>query len=274
MIEIKNVTPPANIWPSQSIEGVIYEYARDHPDTFFFPSVEDFVFTVELRANIIRSAKEMNQNNNKFATFQRSYCNPYYWILTNVGGFQLRPNVRPVAAIRDIYVNSNQYAFECATAMVIIYYHATSLLLHASVFDRFFPDIYLYSWNADPDLGLRGMYLESFVPGDVVYFKNPDYYPKNSPWRGENAVVLEDGRFFGHGIGIKTEREIIEILNKQRKPDSTQSAYLSNLVTRPDFLHLANLSTPNDRIVRKRKSAIIHHNKPSISYIRHMYYGE
>ncbi|WP_308218774.1 hypothetical protein [Bacillus cereus group sp. BfR-BA-01347] len=64
--------------------------------------------------------------------------------------------------------------------------------------------MYLYSWHFDPDLGLKTIYINHFLPGDVVYFNNPDFHPQTPWWIGENAVVLGDGTYFGHGLGIKT----------------------------------------------------------------------
>ena len=91
------------------------------------------------------------------------------------------------------------------------------------------------------DLGLKSVPSPEFLPGDVVYFNNPDFNPETSWWRGENAVVLEDDTFFGHGLGIMTKGKVIQALNKMRKPNSNQSAYLMDRVTRPNFNHLARL---------------------------------
>ena len=112
-----------------------------------------------------------------------------------------------------------------------------------------------------------------FLPGDVVYFNNPDFNPETPWWRGENAVVLEDGTYFGHGLGIGTAEQIIQALNKTRKPGSNQSAYLTNLVTRPSFKHLAKFSMlPRGYSTHKIPHVVIHHNESSISYDRYLFY--
>ena len=122
-------------------------------------------------------------------------------------------------------------------------------------------------------LGIQLIHTEYFLPGDVVYFNNPDVSPKNSWWRGENAVVLEDGTFFGHGLGIGTAKQIIQGLNKTRKPGSNRSAYLTNLVARPSFEHLARVSMlPRDCPAYKVPYVAIHHNESSISYERYLFY--
>ena len=60
---------------------------------------------------------------------------------------------------------------------------------------------------ADSELGIKPYYTNYIIPGDVVYFNNPDFDPLTPQWRGENAVVLEDGTYFGHGIGIATAEQ-------------------------------------------------------------------
>ena len=71
----------------------------------------------------------MNRSNVQFAVFATSRGNPHYWNMTSVGGFRLWPGVKPSDAIQDIYTNSSWYAFECATAMIVIYYHAVLNLI-------------------------------------------------------------------------------------------------------------------------------------------------
>jgi hypothetical protein len=44
-----------------------------------------------------------------------------------------------------------------------------------------------------------------------------------------------NGLYYGHGIGIKTGGEIIESLNRKRRPFSQTSAYLMDIVVHPDY---------------------------------------
>ena len=85
----------------------------------------------------------------EFEIFANARCNPKYWDLTGVGGFQLKPDVRPSDAIQDIYNNSSLYAFECATAKVIIFYHAVLNSIGEELFNQYFKNLYLYSWHFD-----------------------------------------------------------------------------------------------------------------------------
>ncbi|NEU32028.1 protein-glutamine gamma-glutamyltransferase [bacterium LRH843] len=261
----------SNMWPGDLIERTIIKWMIDDPTVHSYSSMDELVFDVKLRKNIIASARAMNQSHVQFVVFAHSRCNAHYWQLTRLGGFQLRHDVNPADAIRDIFLNSSLYGFECATAMVIIYYDAVLSLIGDDLFNRLFQDIYLYSWHTDSDLGIEAIHTRHYLPGDIVYFNNPDFSPKHSEFRGENAVLLEDGTFFGHGIGIKTADEMISILNQVRKLGSQQSAYLTNLVTRLSFHHLMNLSMYERAYVTKYKHPVVHHNESSISHSYYLY---
>jgi len=242
---------------NDSIEKIILQRINDSATAYSYASITELSFEIKLRKNIIMSAKSMNSGDAKFAVFKTSRCNPKYWTLTNVGGFQLLQDVKPSDAIEDIYSNSSKYAFECATAMVIIYYHAFLKLIGADLFNQLFKDIYLYSWHADANLGLTAINTQAYIPGDVIYFNNPEFNPDTPQWRGENAVLLEDDTYFGHGIGIHKADQIIHALNQNRKADSQKSAYLTNIVVRPSFKPYP---------VFNNQPIVAHHNFNSISY--------
>lgn len=256
-----------DMWPSGSIESMIIQQMNKDTVVYSYQSIGELSFELKLRKNIILSARAMNQSNMRFEVFAKSRCNPQYWHLTSAGGFLLLHDVKPSDAIRDIYMNSSQYAFECATAKVIIYYYAVLNLIGAFLFNQLFQNIYLYGWHVDPDLGLKSNYTGHFLPGDVVYFKNPDFDPQTPQWRGENAVVLGDGTYFGHGLGIKTAEQMIHALNGRRKAGTDQSAYLTNLITRPSFKHLAELSMSQQGYsTYTYQHLVVQHNESSISF--------
>ncbi len=147
----------------------------------------------------------------------RSRCNEKYWKRTDNGGFQLLPTVSPHQAIDDIFYNGHEYAFECATAVIIIFYKAVLNNIGKANFNRLFADLYLHDWQYDEDLELHGYKGSDYLPGDCAYFKNPDYNPDTPQWKGENTIVLDETLYFGHGIGITTRERIIEVLNLKRK---------------------------------------------------------
>lgn len=259
----------SNYWNKDEVGKVIIEAMQEAQDLYSFSSERELSFVIKARKNIILSARQMDQGDSSFATFKSSRCNPEYWNLTEAGGFLLKPQVSPSDAIFDIFKNSDLYKFECATACVINFYHGILLSIGSPSFNNLFPRLYLYSWYTDEDLGLYSFYANHFIPGDVIYFNNPDFDP-GTPWfRGVNAIAMGNSRFFGHGFGIRTANQMIEALNRKRKTDSQQSAYLASLITRPSFNQLANLSGSGR--LHKRASFVVHHNKNSISYINYLF---
>ncbi|SEU23395.1 protein-glutamine gamma-glutamyltransferase [Paenibacillus sp. NFR01] len=207
-------------------------------------------FERQMRERIIAAALEMNGGGSNFSTFKNSRCNPQYWNRTNNGGFELKNGVSPSAAIRDIFVNGRLYAFECAMAMVMILYKATIDMIGEGAFDRYFQNLFLWDWSYDDNLRLITTFNPSErTPGDVVYFKNPDHDPDKQEWQGENAIMLGPDRYYGHGLGIKTEEAMIASLNRERVPGSRISAYLSDEALHPDFAYIQSLG--QSRAVRK-----------------------
>ncbi|MBP3041656.1 protein-glutamine gamma-glutamyltransferase [Bacillaceae bacterium Marseille-Q3522] len=261
------------LWPAGSMGKMILQRILDDSIVYSYPSLDELKFEVTLRKNIIESARAMNEGSAQFTTFANSRCNPNYWKKTNTGAFQLKHSVKPSDAIKDIFKNSSQYAFECATAKVMIYYDAVLKSIGEENFNQLFRGLYLYSWHADSDLGIQSTYTDHFLPGDVVYFDNPDFDPQTDWWRGENAVVLGDGTYFGHGLGIRTADQMIHALNNTRKQGSTLSASLKNIVIRPSFSHLAKFSLLARKFTAyKFQFVVIHHNENSISHDRYRYY--
>ncbi|WP_249870049.1 protein-glutamine gamma-glutamyltransferase [Oceanobacillus saliphilus] len=274
MIQVSGmVFQQSDKWLAGSIESVIIQRMMNDPAVYSYPSIDELEFELKLRKNIIASARAMNQGDAQFESFENSRCNPDYWHLTSAGGFRIRQDVLPSAAIQDIFTNSSLYAYECAVAKVIIFYHAVLNTINEHLFNQLFQNLYLYSWNADPDLGIQIIDTLHFLPGDVVYFNNPDFNPATSWWRGENAVDLGDGTYFGHGIGIRTAEQMIQALNEMRRPGSIQSAYLLTEVARPSFNYLARLSLSSRSYHSyKVQHAIIHHHESSISCKHYLFY--
>jgi len=222
--------------PLSTIEREIVQGKQQNLVSYRYDSIDELQFELDIRLAIIAAARALYGSGVGFATFEDSRCNPLYWNLTRTGGFRLRDDVKPSDAINDIYANGTLYAFECATAILIIMYKAVLDVLGAELFDRHFQELYLRDWHSDSELRLvvTNNKLAAY-PGDVVYFKNPDHDPEMPEWQGENAVMLGNGLYFGHGLGIETADKIIATLNTLRIPDSTTSAYMLDLVVTPDF---------------------------------------
>ncbi|WP_239422132.1 protein-glutamine gamma-glutamyltransferase [Bacillus sp. CGMCC 1.16541] len=195
-------------------------------DVYRYNTMEELEFEVKLRVQIVKAANLLNESGAKFANFANSKCNEEYWELTDKGAFILKEDVLPSTGIEDIFKNGRLYAFECATAIVIVFYKAILQSIHRTRFNQLFSNLYLYDWEYHDNLDLYVHKGEDALPGDCVYFQNPQYDPEQPQWKGENAIVIDDDRYFGHGIGIRTGEEIIYFLNTKRKEGATKSAFL------------------------------------------------
>jgi protein-glutamine gamma-glutamyltransferase len=221
-------------------ERVILDKMLSAKTIFSYPSQSLFHFELALRKELVNASERLNNSFFTFKLFKDAICNTQYWDKTEEGGFRLKKMANPHEAVRDIKRNSRLYGTECATAIVMAYYLALVEVMPAELFDLLFSDIYLMDWKyLDKDLGV-GTYhgVEDSLPGDCLYFKNPDVNPDTPEWQGENVIQLLDGYYYGHGIGIKTSAGIIRDLNRNRSRDSETSAYLLDLIVKPDFQYL------------------------------------
>ncbi|MCS7459100.1 protein-glutamine gamma-glutamyltransferase [Paenibacillus doosanensis] len=257
MIVISGGGPPQGAMALTDLERAIYREMDASPTKFTYPSWDAFFFELRLRASIITAAEDLERSDVSFASFKKSRCNEAYWTRKDNGGFLLNPDVRSSEAVRDIYLNGKKYAFECATAIIIVLYKGVLDVIGDALFDKLFANLYLYSWNYDRDLRLVTQFngAEAFG-GDVQYFKNPDVNPEWIEWQGENVVRLAPDLYYGHGIGITTGERIIAKLNRLRIEGSTVSAYLMDEVTHPDFAYLYKLTTTGEPPASRPTSAL------------------
>lgn len=239
-----NSAPLMQEYAPSSVEALVLKQMADSTYSYKYDTLDTLKFELKLRAAIVNAAKQLYNSRMRFAIFQNSRCNEQYWNRTSNGGFELKDGVRPSAAINDIFINGSKYATECATAMVIVYYKALLDTFGATAFDRLFPDPYLMNWRVtDPLLREVGVPVKvaDLLLGDRAYFANPDVDPRTPQWQGENAIVLPNGLYYGHGIGIEDANTIIRALNDSRKPGATRTAYLMDSAGRPDFKKLSKL---------------------------------
>lgn len=230
--------------PGSGLQNEIVRQRMSSPVTYRYPSLDALRFELIMRENIVRAAEELYEGEARFAVFARSRCNERLWYRTRNGGFQLRPEVSPSYAITDIFRNGQLYAFECATAMMIILYKAVLETIGREKFDTYFKDLYVRDWHYDSDLQLVTSYdPDEATFGDILYFENPDHHPATPEWQGENVIMVAPNRFFGHGVGIRSAEGMIDSLNRRRFPGSRRSAYLSDQVNYPNFEHLRNIAT-------------------------------
>lgn len=230
-----------------SVEAQVLGVMRDSNSKYAYDSLQQLTFELQLRREIVNAAKQLYKSRMGFAVFNRSRCNEDYWDRTPNGGFRLKRDAVPAAAIRDIYDNGSAYATECATAMQVVYYKAFLEVFGEERFNSLFKDIYLMNWHTSDPL-LKAASTPRPVPelllGDRGYFANPDVDPQTPQWQGENVIVLPDGLYYGHGVGIYTADRIIQALNGNRRDGSTKTAYLMESAGRPDIKKLASYYRP------------------------------
>jgi protein-glutamine gamma-glutamyltransferase len=233
-------------YPEDSVERQLLEQLSKSAEIYRYDTLEQLEFELSLRGEIVDAARALNHSGLRFAVFHKSECNPEYWDRTSNGGFRLKSGVKPSDAIRDIFQNGRKYATECATAMVIVHYGALLEVFSEERFNRLFPSIYLMDWHdLDPllrDIGIPKKVADILL-GDRCYFKNPEVNPKALEWQGENVIVLPNGLYYGHGMGIANADQIIRLLNANRKEGATQSAYfMEDTAARPNFRRLEEAS--------------------------------
>ncbi|MDF2685947.1 MAG: hypothetical protein K0S55_1128 [Clostridia bacterium] len=235
-----DITPLAGEYPENSLERQLLHRMHESDERYIYASVDTLKFELGLRREIINAAVALNKSRFDFSVFHKSKSNPDYWERTPNGGFRMKESVKPGDAINDIFINSDQYATECATAMMIVYYKALLEMFGQDRFNSVFTQIYLMNWViTEPLLKEAGRLKKAeILPGDRGYFQNPEVNPVTPEWQGENVIVLPDSRYYGHGIGIATADRIIRALNSNRKRDATISAYMLDTVGRPDFKKL------------------------------------
>ncbi|WP_195574664.1 protein-glutamine gamma-glutamyltransferase [Paenibacillus sp. 1001270B_150601_E10] len=224
------------------LERRILDEKRRSNEIYVYSSPASLIHELKVRSQIVAAANELSRSGVNFADFNRSKSNPVYWNRTANGGFQLVSGQSPSDAIRDIFNNGPLYAFECATAIIIIMYKAVLETIGKEAFDRYFTDLYLRDWNVDSDLRFVTHHNNQAVyPGDVLYFENPDHDPLQPWWQGENVVMLDRDLYYGHGIGVGSGEEIIQELNQYRKRGARTSAFLSDIVLMPDYEYIRRL---------------------------------
>jgi protein-glutamine gamma-glutamyltransferase len=241
VIKIQNAYQSNNILNTSILTGEqkeILDLMVKYEEVYSYEHFNQLKFELDLRIEIVKAATALYQSGVKFTTFEYSRCNPALWNLTSQGAIVIKPGVPPSEGIRDLYANGKLYAFECATAIVAVFYKAVLEIIEERYFNRLFAGMILYDWHYDDNLGVFTRRGNDFLPGDCLYFKNPDFDPEKPQWRGENTIDMGHDLHYGHGIGIKDAEGIIASLNKYRREGAVQTAYLLSQVTRLDYRYL------------------------------------
>ncbi|MFZ5472183.1 MAG: hypothetical protein ACOZIN_22355 [Myxococcota bacterium] len=175
--------------------------------------------------------------------------NQKLWWMGYGGKMGLRQGKRPSDAVNDVFTNGHKYAMECATATLLILYKGILDRIGPKDFDEAFAKTRLFRWEIEDDdftKAKRTGKLPGFWPGDHTYFKNPDFDPAHSAFQGENVIYLGKNEYFGHGTGILTKKELVELLNSMRRPGSSRSAFRDGFELRLDPKHIGKLDKRDD----------------------------
>ena len=176
-------------------------------EALIYPTYEEFVSAVNIRLNIVKNSK------NSFLKFD---CNSIdrpieYWIYNNEKGFILKEDKSLVKGLRESLIPSNNnkgYSFSCRRATEYIFLlslveelEKINKSLYNKIEDRCknkaikedeFENIFLTVY-ASYEKPLPILY---FIPGDRVYFKNPDYKTSNIlGYEGSWMIYLGNNKF-------------------------------------------------------------------------------
>jgi protein-glutamine gamma-glutamyltransferase len=172
----------------------------------------------------------MGRAGHDFALIKDHRANPAFFAVGDGGVFTLKQGVEPADAVRDIFASPGKYGFECATAMVIVYYKAMLDLLGDEDFNRICGDLRIGPWAQEGDLAsvkrsggsgtepASAASIAALKPGEYRYIRNWDVSAKGKAagWQGENVIYLGQGKYYGHPFGVASAETIISHLNTHR----------------------------------------------------------
>lgn len=160
------------------------------------------------------------------------------WRSVGDGAFKPRFFMKPSESVRDLFAHPERYEYECATAMVIVYYKAMLDVLGDKRFNEVCRDLQIGPWVMEADLERLFVRRGDSIPisepplelGEHTYVKNFDVSPegREAGWQGENVIYVGDGLYYGHPFGIVDSQEIRSALDGQRNQGSTQPSSFVN----------------------------------------------
>ena len=106
--------------PSERASKILQLMGK-YQNVYEYETMEQLHFEIEMRLQVINTAHLLHKSSAHFTIITLSKANEQFWRVTDEGAFELQPFVLPHAAIEDIFVNGRKYAFECATAMLIVF---------------------------------------------------------------------------------------------------------------------------------------------------------
>ena len=177
------------------------------PLRFEFPSIDEFEAAVRVRTHIVEAARKT-----QLAFDTEAAERPWdYWAYDETRGFTVRPGKSLIDALRKATqpeTPSQKYAFSCyrATEYVVLLGIAQELAEHnPALYERLqkqweaqaimsgrFHDVFLHEFGS-LDAPLPAGY---YIPGDRLWFRNPDERSADIPgYEGSWVVYLGGGLF-------------------------------------------------------------------------------
>ncbi len=163
--------------------------------------------------------------------YYRQQFNSEFWETQGAYAGVVREDVRPSEAIDDIVLNGSEYMYECATAMVAVYYLALKNHMGAEAFDEAFQGMALSGWYMPENMREVTRDGVPSAPGERGYIENDATLEGDAlGWTGENVIYVGksdagEPLYYGHPFGLSTEEEIISFL-KEYSADSGSEPHL------------------------------------------------
>ncbi|MHC4831130.1 MAG: peptidoglycan-binding protein [Planctomycetota bacterium] len=184
---------------------------------------------LKIQKCMVEACEAMDAAGHEFALIKDHYANEDFFTMERGGVFKLKPGTNPSDAIDDIFANPDEYGFECATAMVIVYYKAMKDMIGDKDFDAIMGDLKIGPWVNERDLDSIQSVSGSGQtesdgthkpkPGEYRYIRNWDVSKKGKAagWQGENVIYMGNGKYYGHPFGEASADAIVSHLNGHRK---------------------------------------------------------
>lgn len=207
---------------------------------------------VRVGAAVVSACLEMHQAHHEFAIAPRQKFSSEFWRrdgqLSHFATFHLKPGAKASAAMNDVFLHPDGYRFECATALVLVYYRAIQKLIGDSDFDRIMGDLKIGPWEFEADLERflvrsgRGdqpateARSRELTFGEYTYTKNwaVSWWGWAKGCQGQNQIRLDEDLYYAHSYELVGQGDIVARENGARVWGAKTSASMTDRQERLD----------------------------------------
>lgn len=207
---------------------------------------------VRVGAAVVSACLEMHQAHHEFAIAPRQKFSSEFWRrdgqLSHFATFHLKPGAKASAAMNDVFLHPDAYRFECATALVLVYYRAIQKLIGDADFDRIMGDLKIGPWEFEADLERfllrsgRGdqpateARAEALKFGEYTYTKNwaVSWWGWAKGCQGQNQIRLDQDLYYAHSYELVGQGDIVARENGARVFGAQTSASMTDRQERLD----------------------------------------